>query len=193
MGQFSWLDCQDGSQIVDNKMADVYVLIPEEFGGGHIYERCYDGYGNFGDNDVYELVADWNRRYLKEHPDFRIQSSIEQIKYGIRRLQESYIKAGMEIPDNIRIPDDVEEYGMKVSSFSWYDDYCDLSMTKEEFQKKNGEYRGVGIDLACYDEDNAALPYPIKITHDPDLKYEDCEPSLMDPNQGWEVIEEEYY
>ena len=88
MGQFSWLDCEDGSQIVDNKIADVYVLVPEEVGGGHIHERCYDGYGNFGGRDVYELVADWNRRYLKEHPDFRIQSSIEQIKYGIRRLQE---------------------------------------------------------------------------------------------------------
>lgn len=193
MGQFSWLDCENNSQIVDNKIADVYVLVPKEFGGGHIHERCYDGYGNFGGRDVYELVADWNRKYLKEHPDFRIQSSIERIKYGITRLQESYIKAGMEIPENIKIPDNVEEYGMKVSSFSWYDDYCDLSMIKEEFQKKNGEYRGVGIDLACYDEDNIALPYPIKITHNPDLKYEDCKPSLIDPNQGWEAIEEEYY
>lgn len=36
MGQFSWLDCETKEQIIDNKRRNVYVLIPKEFGGGHI-------------------------------------------------------------------------------------------------------------------------------------------------------------
>ena len=66
MGQFSWLDCQNQKQVVDNRVADVYVLVPEEFGGGHIVESCYDGYGHFGGHDIYELVMDWNTPYIDE-------------------------------------------------------------------------------------------------------------------------------
>lgn len=64
MGQFSWLDCLTGEQIIDDKERDVYVLVPKEFGGGHIKETCYDGYGNFGGHDIYDLVVDWNKDYL---------------------------------------------------------------------------------------------------------------------------------
>ena len=64
MGQFSWLDCRNGKQVVDDKREDVYVLIPKEFGGGRIKEECYDGYGNFGGHDIYELVVDWNAKYI---------------------------------------------------------------------------------------------------------------------------------
>ena len=64
MGQFSWLDCITEEQIIDNKVRDVYVLVPKEFRdtyGVHIKETCYDGYGNFGAYDIYYLVALWNR------------------------------------------------------------------------------------------------------------------------------------
>jgi hypothetical protein len=44
--------------------------------------------------------------------------------------------------------------------------------------------RYLGIDIACYDEDNASLPFPIKITTAP-YNYEDMGPSESDPNQGW--------
>lgn len=66
MGQFSWLDCKTKKQIVDDKRRNVYVLVPEAFGGGHIKEECYDGYGNFGGHDIYELVVDWNAKYIDE-------------------------------------------------------------------------------------------------------------------------------
>jgi hypothetical protein len=39
--------------------------------------------------------------------------------------------------------------------------------------------------MACYNRDNFALEYPIKITHDERAVYEKCEPSEVDPNQGW--------
>ena len=122
MGQFSWLDCMDGSQILDDVYEDSYLLIPKEFGGGHILEQCYDGYGHFGGRDVYALVAQWNR------------------------------------PD-ICVGEDVD--------------------------------RNVGIHIACYDEQNASLRYPIKITHDPHAVYEDCPASPNDPNQGWLLVEDE--
>ena len=48
------------------------------------------------------------------------------------------------------------------------------------------EIRGDGIDIACYDSDNLKLEYPIKITS-VRTKYEDAEPSLADPNQGWHI------
>ena len=57
----------------------------------------------------------------------------------------------------------------------------------KQAEVKYGEYwlREIGIDIACYDEQNADLPYPIKITHDANAVYEDCEPSPADPCQGW--------
>lgn len=164
MGQFSWLDCVDNeTQILDNVERDVYFLVPEEFGGGHILETCYDGYGRFGGYDAYDLVADWNRRYLAENPDF-------------------------ELPVHQK----------KVSEFPWYKFYSDLNLTSDkvvEMAMENKcffEYRWIGIELACYDDDNASLPYPIKITHDETAIYEEEGPSLSDPNQGWKVDDEEY-
>lgn len=125
MGQFSWLDCITNEQIIDNKRRDVFVLIPAEFGGGHILEQYYDGYGNFGGCDVYALVARWNRA-----------------------------------------------------------DLCNGDTEHD---------REIGIDIACYDEDNEALKYPIKITHDAGAIYEECAFSPADPNQGWEVEKEYRY
>lgn len=61
MGQFSWLDCKTGEQVLDNVRRDVYLLVPEKFGGGHIVEHHYEGYGVFGGRDAYALVAQWNR------------------------------------------------------------------------------------------------------------------------------------
>lgn len=66
MGQFSWLDCRTEEQVLDNVERNVYVLVPQEFGGGHIKEECYDGYGRFGGHDIYDLVVDWNLNYLEQ-------------------------------------------------------------------------------------------------------------------------------
>lgn len=142
MGQFSWLDCISGEQVLDDVSRDVYLLIPKEFGGGHIKETCYDGYGRFGGYDVYELVADWNKSF--------IHTVLNELKpYWTASLDETNL----------------------------------LNFAKGE--PIDTEKRIIGIDLACYDEDNARLRYPIKITHDPNAVYEQCAPSPSDPNQGW--------
>lgn len=164
MGQFSWLDCMDNeTQVVDNLVRDVFVLVPAEFGGQNIREHCYDGYGHFGGYDIYDLVADWNRKYLAEHPDFFVPHS-----------------------------------EMKVSEFEWYPFYSNLSLSPAEITEKMiekighfWEYRWLGIDISCYDEDNDALPYPIKITYNALATYELYDASLSDPNQGWKCYEYE--
>ena len=144
MGQFSWLDCKTGEQVLDNVERDVYVLVPKEFGGGHIKEWCYGGYGLFGGHDIYELVVDWNRKYLEEY-----------------RKDETF-------------------------KCDWLQKYKSVKKAFGELSK-----RGVGISIACYDEDNAKLRYPIKITHDPNAIYERCVSSRRDPNQGWLLEDDE--
>jgi hypothetical protein len=161
MGQFSWLDCVDDTQIVDDKYTDVYVLIPYSFGGGHILEKCYDGYGNFGGFDIYDLVAMWNREFISRNPDHVMPSS-----------------------------------GKMLCDFDWYPYFADMSLSVSEAIKKwkesentywgGIELRIIGIDLACYDEDNYSLRFPIKITHRENAVYEKCKPSETDPDQGWE-------
>lgn len=162
MGQFSWLDCMNNeTQILDGLELDVFALLPAEFGGQNIREHCYDGYGHFGGYDIYDLVANWNREYLAGHPDFIVPHS-----------------------------------EMKVSEFEWYPFYSNLSLSPAEITEKMiekighfWEYRWLGIDIACYDEDNVALPYPIKITYNALATYELHGASLSDPNQGWKVDE----
>ena len=139
MGQFSWLDCVDGSQVLDNTVADVYVLVPEEFGVGHIKETCYDGYGRFGGHDIYDLVVDWNYHFLEEYR---------------------------------------EDWSFQCN---WLQNCSSVDEALKEMPK-----REIGISIACYNEDNARIKYPIKITHDKNAVYEDCKPSLSDPNQGWQ-------
>lgn len=151
MGQFSWLDCVDGKQIIDNYEKTSYVLVPREFGGGHIATGRYDGYGHFGGYDIYELVAEWNKEYIPQYVKL--------------------MKAGKWECDPYT--SDIDDL------MAYYND-----------QPLDVELRNLGITLACYDEDNARLKYPIKITYHPDVTYEECKPSPSDPDQGWGTPDE---
>ena len=183
MGFFSWTFCdagpirhRDGMLSPTKKQrlmigSEAYLLVPERFAdpSGPIYEWRYNGYGNFGGHDIYELVADWNREWLSVHPEWVRQSDIAQAK---------------EMPVVAVHP---------VGEMSWFPFFSDLSLSRREVEEKwreaggsrwGYEYRLIGIAIACCDEDNAALPFPIKVAGSPDSVYEDCPPSLSDPGQG---------
>ena len=194
MGSFSWCYCDQGeipyssdghprpkkAQRVRSYTYEcpASVLFPKEFGGSNaqINVDMYEDYGVFGTEDIYCLVADWNRKWISEHPDFVRPHSIEYAKnnpkYPARPLKE----------------------------MSWWPFYSDLSLSRSEVVRRWAEkvnfgkekcdrvlveYRQIGIDIACYNDDNAALPYPIKIAKNPDSVYEECPPSIGDPDQGF--------
>lgn len=165
MGQFSWLDCKTGEQVLDGVQRNSYLLVPEKFGGGHIEETCYEGYGVFGGHDVFDLVADWNKEFIGKP----------------------------EEPDRSRWEDGQQgDSWYEMARINWKRDCAMVNdfkggTSKNTMDKLYGDdwKRRIGINIACYDEDNARLRYPIKITHDPDAVYEWCAPSKSDPNQGW--------
>lgn len=154
MGQYSWIYSDTNKQVVDNKRADTYLLVPPPFQkkyGKAIYERCYDGYGHFGRYDIYELVAEWNKDMIPEI---------------IRRKKNGNWHCCLNEDDIINLQ-------------NYY-----------EGKEFTCELRWIGIVMACYDEDNFALEYPIKITSE-EMEYNCVTPSKTDPNQGWEDDEED--
>lgn len=188
MGSFSWCYCDTGNIRIDeygcprprrdqrlvgfSKTHPASVLIPEEFGGKKVQidVEMYEDYGNFRGEDIYNLVADWNRKWISEHPDYVCPQDAE---YAVKHP---------EYP------------AKKMSEMPWWPYYSDLNLSREEVVKKwkesSGreyvEYRQIGIAIACYDKDNAALPYPIKIAKHKESVYENCPPSYGDPDQGFD-------
>lgn len=71
MGCFSWrfADKNNKRRLKIDRAA--YVMCPD---GGILYEPCYNGYGDFAGKDIYDLVADWNRKFLSQNPYFVIKS-----------------------------------------------------------------------------------------------------------------------
>ena len=190
MGVFSWMDCINQSKNI--KMCDrAYVLIPKEFGGGHIEESSYDGYGHFGGRDIFELVAEWNRNELGEQ---MLRSKPQKKSYGGLWSYEidELRKQGLSEEEINKKDEEAQEENYQNAlkrrecSIRRMEDYR-AGKSDEEMTEKYGEEwkRGIGIDIACYDEQNAALKYPIKITHSNTAVYEFCEPSNGDPDQGY--------
>ena len=75
-------------------------------------------------------------------------------------------------------------HGKRIGDRPWYRDYVDPAISPDDFEEKYFEWREVGIWISCYDSDNARLPYPIKLTHDPNAVYESAGWSVGDPGQG---------
>lgn len=168
MGSFSWYASDTKRAIRSHNCFSVYALQPE---GEPLLEREYDGYGEFGGQDIYDLVADWNRKYLAEHPGFLI------VQHGRVWSEEkgSYFPVGPK----------------RVDEFDWYPLYADLSKSREEIEREQREagkvfweYRHIGIEIACYDDQNMNLPYPIKLVEKP-VPYSAAAASKSDPGQGF--------
>lgn len=164
-GCFSWITCDTRKAVKIGRNKSVYVLIPEKFGGGSIREGCYEGYGKFGGHDMYDLVADWNKEYATVDNLRKPKRS----EWGNDSDSEEFFERAMD----------------------WYKERCQRLndfkiLSDEDMKEKYGEdyKRSIGIDIACYNDQNAALKYPIKIAERKNSVYETCEPSLSDPDQG---------
>ncbi len=185
MGCFSWMFCDKQNKKPLNMGMAGNIICPD---GMFIHTEVYEGYGCFGsrdDVDVYDLVADWNRQFLIEHPD-----------YEIPQFTRSW---------NEEFKDWLYDPPKKVSEFQWWPAYSDLNMSHKDIenymrQEKGNqfwEYRYIGIDIACYDAQNEILPYPIKIVSETYRKrfekpgkatpehYKELPASEGDPNQGF--------
>lgn len=194
MGQFSWIYSDTNIQLIDNKRADTYLLVPPPFQakyGKAIYESCYDGYGNFGGYDVYDLVAEWNRDFLSEDM-LRDKPKLENYGGLYPFEKENLKKQGLSEKEVEQKDFERKQYYYNMAvkrhqiKIKRLNDYRNGTTDEEMFSKYGQDWkRYIGIDIACYDEQNERIPYPIKITTR-EMDYENAKPSKSDPNQGWE-------
>jgi len=102
-----------------------------------IQEDCYEGYGEFDGRDVYDLVVDWNKAHLMEIP------SIPGFKpWGNTAAFHAIMRAFQD--------DDQEALQAAV----------DAAAVNDPIMKTDWK-RIIGVYIAC--ENNALIPYPIKI------------------------------
>lgn len=191
MGVFSWLDCINNKQVKIGEKA--FLLIPEEFGGGHLKTASYNGYGIFDGCDVYELVADWNREKITDKIIKDICQEPKKNQFcGLFDFEKNELLKQGKTPDEIAQKDDeirAEYYNNALRRYN-----IDVEMIKafragvdddEMCDEYGDEYkREIGILLSCYDKNNKRLAYPIKITHDATAIFENCKYSKTDKNQG---------
>lgn len=169
MGYFTWTDARkdpkenkNGGYSYRDKIqygAYAKVVCPDDT---EIHESDYEGYGIFGGKDVYELVVDWNKPYLvqifNEITERRAKEGRDMWGAELLPIAEAYQNGDEE--KAAAIAQQIKASGSKVL-------YC-----ADEWK------RVIGIAIACDDDNNAKIPYPIKITslrrH---VKYDELKPS----------------
>ncbi len=191
MGCFSWLDCKTGKGIRIGERA--YLLVPEEFKdtyGSHIEETDYDGYGRFGGYDVYDLVVIWNAAYMSEA---NLREAPKPENYGglweyekDRLREEGKSEAEIKAADNeARMEHCRNALNERARTIQIMNEFkAGKSVDEMEAQYGHDFLRILGIKIACDDDQNKRLKYPIKITRNENAVYEDCKYSKGDPKQG---------
>lgn len=174
MGCFSWMYADNPHKnLVIGRRG--YVVFPSDQGacglppGTILKESDYEGYGCFSGYDVYDLVAEWNKDFVSEK-NIRVP---ERSFWGDTEKDDKYYEAA------------VKRYHYSINRLKDFqagkpDDYM-----KDTYG--SDWKREIGIDIACYDHENAALKYPIKIVQfKRNVKsYDALPPSNSDPNQGF--------
>lgn len=176
MGCFSWCtsDTRKSIPCVDDAYRgapkEVYLLNP--FGAPY-KETAYAGYGEFAGHDVYELVAEWNRKYLSPA--------------NLRKPRRDEWRNDAE--SQVLFEKALAKYEQKCLGIQEYAAGASDAYMKEKYGNVFGFADGsdwkrcLGIAIACYDEQHVMLPYPIKIVERP-CAYEDAKMSPSCPFQG---------
>lgn len=156
MGQFSFMYADRNNMENVTYREEAYVLLP---GGKESIHASYDLYGNFGRHDIYDVVVDMNRQHITEDMLCDVRS----------------------------YPGKREHISARLMQGGYSDEEILEALSKEGYEGTalREWKRNLGISIACYDEDNASLPYPIKITKEP-ADYDSVPPSKADPTQGCE-------
>lgn len=158
MGQFSFMFADKNNMENITHMEEAYVLLPN--GAEPIHAR-YDLYGHFNRFDIYDLVVDMNRKHITEE----MLGSLKSTPWKSDHISARLISQGYT---DEQIKKELAKSGVEGSLLTEWK-------------------RNLGISISCYDEDNAALTYPIKITKEP-ASYDAVPPSKGDPTQGCEKI-----
>lgn len=152
----------------ENLYQDSSVIVNKSTGYAFIKENFYDGYGMFGEHDIYDVIVDINKgyikealekqkelalKYCKEHGYTEEQASREKEKY------ESYLKIAKMVDDNVAEDEIIKEF-IKMTGMNY------------DFEKQEWK-RYLGIQIACYARDNELLKYPLKVTSSTRVIYED--------------------
>lgn len=164
MGCFSWMfaDTYNQENLCNGRRA--YLALPD---GSHLKQYPYEGYGEFGGKDVYELVVDWNLMDIDtekpkplSHPDARVEYWFDWEKQLISALKQGGDALANEVAAKLRADGTLPLY----AAHDWK--------------------RDIGISIACGTYRNAHLRYPIKVMKRADSKYDDWPASDHDPDQG---------
>ena len=158
MGYYTWKLANKNNTVSAGYYRKLYVLCPDD---SFIAEPFYDGYGEFDGHNIFELVVDWNRPYLKDI-FAKLQGEADakgEAVWGMQYAEvaiaamESDASAAAKAKEIFKSETDIEEWK-----------------------------RIVGIAIAC--ENNSELPFPIKIVNHMQnggkrLKYADLPASMQ--------------
>lgn len=137
------------------KAAEYQKPVKSKFGGLWEFEK--EEYRSSGLSE--KEINKKDKEAIKEHYEKALIIYKNQIK-SIKALRKDFLKNKYETLSDLKKNPIVDTY-------SW-----------------DFELRSLGILIACYDEQNAKLPYPIKVTLDQDAIYEAELFSMGDPEQG---------
>lgn len=149
MGYFTWKFADKHNKSKLIYGTKGYVACPD---GSFIEEKYYDGYGIFGGQDIYELVVDWNKENLVNIFKHELKSAWNYLL----PVAQAYVEGKSE-DEIIAIWQTLD-----TSPYAIAEDWK----------------RNLGIAIACYEEDNAKLPYPIKIVSTTNCNYYDLPRSI---------------
>lgn len=163
---FSWMfaDCDNKQNLKRGYKG--YLVLPS---GEFVKEPCYEGYGRFNGVDPFAEVVRWNREFLATHPEHTVHVVDNKTSCAIKKCPWYPILADLKIPFE-ELEDTLKNYHNTLPS----------SQTQHCWWLVHN----IGVDIADQDENNASLPYPIKITKTKKIPYEQLPASKQDPSQG---------
>ena len=120
MGQFSWFTQDTNHRIVNG---EPYRIVMTDDKGHQYVEHCYEGYGEFGGKDYYELLAEMNG--LGSDRDAGIALAFEGSPNGRNRncLHPSLTENGEYMDGVSPKPDPDQGFKMWEDEEDCYDEY----------------------------------------------------------------------